>query len=121
MIRSKPSTAEYRDAWERVFGATADASDIRTLRGRIEWRHPQDGPHVPPTLGTCYADSVASDEWYVVWSDDSRTPLGGVCWSTDLACFTPLDDNARKILEWVSPRRNPRCFPSSPWGATPAP
>jgi len=36
MIRSKPSTAEYRDAWERVFGEpkepeTTDAVEVRLL------------------------------------------------------------------------------------------
>jgi hypothetical protein len=92
---------------------TADA--IRKLRGRVEWRHPQDGPDATPIVGTCFADTAWSDDdWYVVWSDVGRNWLGGSSWTVDLACFTPLDANARALLEWVSPRRA-RCTPSSPW------
>lgn len=91
------------------------AAAIRKLRGRIEWRHPQTPPDHSPSVGTGYADLVEECGWYVVWTEDWQNRDGGGKWTTDLACFTPLDDAAREILRWVSPRRAPNVTPSSAW------
>lgn len=54
MERGQSETWQQRDG--RTTYAEPGAAEIRKLRGRIEWRHPQNPPDHPPSVGTCYAD-----------------------------------------------------------------
>jgi len=47
MIRSKPSTPEYRDAWDRVFGGSF------AIGSRAIW-------HAPPGRENCKCDQVGT-------------------------------------------------------------
>lgn len=84
------------------------------LRGVVEWRHPNDDQNQPGIRGECFAGEVEQHGWYVVWSSYAVYWIGGGSWTTDLACFTALDETAAEILRWATPRRAP-CWPSSPW------
>jgi len=91
-----------------------DAARIRSLRGRIEWHHPDGAPTDLPSIGTCMADLVEDHGWYIVWTEDWRDWDSGGHWTTDLGGFIPLDAIARELLRWVSSRRAPS-VPTSPW------